>query len=358
MKLLVLSRFGRLGASSRVRIYQYLPYLEQAGVECIVSPLLSDDYLNRLYSGNPTHLLSRMVAYLRRVHTLIKSGQYDLLWIEYELFPWFPGFFELLLSKLSIPYVVDYDDAVFHRYDQNCSRLVRLCLGKKIAKIMKMAKTVIVGNSYLANYANQTGASKVVTLPTVVDMSEYGNSIAVDSTPFTVGWIGTPVTFPYLSAILPVLSGFCSTHNARIVAIGAGENNSISNEKRMLVKSWSESSEVSDISSFHVGVMPIPDTPWARGKCGYKLIQYMACGIPVIASPVGMNRELVTNYENGFLADNKSEWLAAVEYLRKNKKEREQMGRTGRKLVEKEYSLLFTAPKLLDTLLIAAGEKM
>src|SRR5690242_5944979 len=129
MRVLVLSRYGHLGASSRVRFYQYIPYLEAHGIEIQIAPLLDDDYVRNLYTGKHTPVSSIASAYVRRIGRLGHSRSFDLLWIEKELFPWLPALAESLLAGLNIPYIVDYDDAVFHRYDMHRSALIRTILG-------------------------------------------------------------------------------------------------------------------------------------------------------------------------------------------------------------------------------------
>lgn len=124
------------------------------------------------------------------------------------------------------------------------------------------------------------------------------------------------------------------------------------------IHDWSESSEVRAIQGFDVGIMPLPDEPWMRGKCGFKLIQYMGCGIPVIASPVGINRDIVRHGENGWLADDTGEWLTALERLVANTRLRREMGRLGRQIATENYSLDTMAPRLLDALTRAAGKTL
>lgn len=139
MKVLLLSRYGYLGASSRIRSYQYIPYLKENGIDVTISPLCGDDYVKAIYAGRKYGWKKTAKAYIRRVCSFLKAGHFDLLWIEKELFPWIPAFDELLLSIVRMPYVVDYDDSVFHRYDLNRKMVVRLFLGRKIDAIMRGA---------------------------------------------------------------------------------------------------------------------------------------------------------------------------------------------------------------------------
>lgn len=352
MRILILTRYERLGSSSRVRFYQYLPFLEKNGVEITIAPLLNDDYVRSLYTNkrqNPWPILS---AYLKRLLWILKSSKFDLLWLEKELLPWFPAWGEMLLSRLGIPYVVDYDDAVFHRYDQHRSGLVRSLLGKKIDRVMRHAALVVVGNDYLKERAVQAGAKRVVYLPSVVDGSQYIQPVNPRSQ-FTIGWIGSPVTAPFLDAVLAPLDTLTRQNHVEIIFIGSGGTDSLTQIPKTILP-WSEETEAADVHRFDVGIMPLPDGPFEKGKCGYKLIQYMAAGIPVVASPVGINCQIVEPGVNGFLASSESEWTQALEYLRDNPEKRKQMGIAGRKKVETEYDLAVTAPQLLHLLESAA----
>ena len=347
MKIFLLSRFGKLGASSRVRSYQYIPYLKQHGIDVTVSPLLGDTYLSDFYFGKANHIKARIYPYLLRILNLLKSHRFDLLWIEYELFPWLPYLGEVLLGYAKIPYIVDFDDATFHRYDSHSNKYIQIFLGNKIDVIMRHASLVIVGNDYLLEHAKYAGAKHVEYLPTVVDLEKYRVK-QIKNSLFTIGWIGTPITVKYLEFIRPVLSELVRDNHSHLITIGA-EFSGIGSGCVTNI-SWSEKTEVSEIQKFDVGIMPLPDNLWARGKCGYKLIQYMACGKPVVASPVGVNSTIVEHGVNGFLANSKKEWSNALTLLRDNPELRKKMGEAGRKKVENEYCLQVTQPLLLTLL--------
>jgi len=352
MKVLLLSRYGRQGASSRIRSYQYLPFLEAQGVHVTVSPLFDDSYLRGLYSGQRIDTYFILRAYRRRLGCLLENGKFDLLWIEYEILPWMPHWAEMMLAALGTPYLVDYDDAIFHRYDMHPRRLVRLFLGRKIDRVMQKASEVVVGNEYLAGRARQSGARHVSVLPSVVDLSRYRVEKGRRNGIFTVGWVGSPTTAPYLEPVAPAIREFANDRNVRLVLVGSGK--SPINGVPVEVREWSEDSEVGDIRSFDVGIMPLSSDPWTLGKCGYKLVQYMACALPVVASPVGVNKEMVRDGWNGFLAERREDWVLALNTLYQNANQREEMGKAGRALVEEKYCLKMAAPRLLALLRSAA----
>ena len=351
MHVLAFTRYQRLGSSSRVRFYQYFPYLESMGVQIVHVPFFDDEYVRNLYTGRSASLSNILKAYNERLITLTRTrrNRFDLLWVEKELLPWFPAKIESLFRSHGIPYIVDYDDAVFHRYDLHSNVLIRAMLGNKIDRVMQQATLVIVGNEYLAKRARKAGTNRVEILPSVVDVSQYALKQPDTSSAFKIGWIGSPITARYLSIVRDVMAELSKESNVRLVLVGAGSNVPL-HDLSIEVLPWNEEIELTVNQRFDVGIMPLIDGPFERGKCGYKLVQYMAGGIPVVASSVGVNQQIVEHNINGFLANTTEEWLAALRILRDNDQKRIELGKAGRKKAEAEYNLQVTAPKLLDLL--------
>jgi len=348
-KILFLPRYSRLGASSRLRTYQYLPYLEAEGIEVRVAPLFNDRYLKELYSGRGISWANVVRCYFRRLMLLFKVSAYDGVVIEKELFPFLPSWAEWCLSRSGRGYVVDYDDAVFHNYDLHPRLWVRWLLGNKICKVMRHSRQVRAGNDYLKEKALAAGAKDVLVLPTVVDGDKYSPAIERCSTVMVkVGWIGSPTTVKYVKDILPVLERVNQRHPFELVIIGGGTAVGFSGKETTVI--WSEEHEVAEIQRLDVGIMPLSDTPWERGKCGYKLIQYMACGLPVVGSPIGVNEQLIINHENGFLARGEEEWGKYLEQLILDRNLRFRMGEEGRRRVGERYTLQQLLPVYLKTL--------
>lgn len=349
MNILLLSRYTRLGASSRLRTMQYLPVLAREGLHVQVAPFFDDAYLQALYSGQGTR--GSTAGYmLKRVRQMRRHPSPDLIWLEKEALPWIPWLIEHAVLPRGVPIVSDFDDAVFHRYDQHRLGAVRALLGRKIGRIMAASNLVMAGNTYLADHARRASANRVETIPTVIDLEAYGVDPARKSndTP-RIGWIGTPQTWKELAhPVHTVLDPLLMQNRALFRAVGAGMQ--AQTDGTLEILPWTESTEVSLIQSMDVGVMPLPDTPWARGKCGYKLIQYMACGLPVVASPVGVNREIVEHGVNGFLAETNEEWQSAIETLLADEGLRHRMGAAGRKKVEEHYSLQVWGPRVAQML--------
>jgi len=348
MKILALTRYTRLGASSRLRTYQYLSSWENEGFQVTVSPLFNDTYIKGLQDGyrQPGAVLD---AYWNRLRTLFSARQYDLIWIEYECLPWLPALIERLFLSSKTPYIVDYDDAVFHYYDQHRLSIVRRILGNKHAQLIRRASLVIAGNEYLAAYARKHGAKTVSLIPTAVDLTRYPfdpnhSETRTVSRP-KVCWIGQRSTAHFLRPLASIFSRLTSENKGEFVAIGI---DAAPLNLPMTSIPWAEDTEVASIQSCDIGIMPLTDGPFERGKCGYKLIQYMACGLPVIASPVGVNKKIVEHGINGYLAESPEEWAHALERLLQDRELREEMGKAGRLKVEKEYCTQVTAKQLIE----------
>jgi glycosyltransferase involved in cell wall biosynthesis len=270
--------------------------------------------------------------------------RFDLVWAEAELLPWVPWGIEKLLARNATALAVDYDDAIFHRYDSHASALARRLLGTKIAACMRHANAVLAGNEYIASYAREAGSRRVHVVPTVVDISRYAPRVRRSSSRLTIGWIGTPRTQHYLDLAAEALEFAHRSLGARIVLIGA--NRSPLPDIPVELRPWHESTEAAELGEIDVGIMPLVDSPWELGKCGYKLIQYMACGKPVVASPVGVNRDIVEHGINGFLATSAEDWINAFRFLESDPARACAMGGAGRKKVERHYSLARSAPRV------------
>jgi glycosyltransferase involved in cell wall biosynthesis len=347
MKVLLLSKYSRLGASSRIRSHQYIPYLTSQNIDITISPLLNDNYLHRIYNNLSKPKLSVLLSYLKRIKLLLTQKKFDVLWIEYELFPWIPLLEELLLKFSNIPYIVDYDDAIFNNYEMHQNIFTRSLLKNKIKKVMKNAAVVITGNNYLKNYALNAGARQVNFIPTVIDLNHYKKQASLKNSVCTLGWIGTPATEKYLSLIKPALMEVSKKIPLKLLIVG-GKSFKVDNLEIEYID-WHEETEASNIYKMDIGLMPLVDDEWTRGKCGYKLIQYMACAKPVIASPVSANCDIVDHQLNGLLANSTQEWVDAILTLATQSDLREQFGLAGQKKIEASYCVQVTAEEMVKT---------
>jgi len=354
LRVLCLPKYGDLGASSRLRFSQYVPRLAAEGLAIDAAPLLSDALLAARYERGGYGAAALLGAYLRRCRRLLRRRRYQLLWIEKEALPWWPLAAEAALLR-GVPFVLDYDDAVFHAYDRHPRAAVRRLLGRRIDGLMRRSALVIAGNAYLAERARAAGAGRVEILPTVIDLDRYPRPeppTAEAGAPPRIVWIGSPSTARYLELLREPLAELARQRPFVLRVVGGGPVDlpGVAVEPAP----WTEAGEVDLLRGCAAGIMPLADSPWERGKCGYKLVQYMACGLPVVASPVGVNRELVRDGQNGYLAADGAAWLRALRELLDDPARRARLGAAGRALVEQDYCVQRTAPRLAGWLREAA----
>ena len=341
IKVLGLALYGSEAASHRVRLGQYVPGLRERGIDLQIHSLLDNAYVVRRFSGERAVIGDFLAGVWSRVRLLLDSDRFDAAIVHCELLPFFPAWLERQLLK--IPYIYDFDDAFFLRY--RIGRLSRLSpvLGRKFDSFVRGAAAVTAGNRYLAEYASKHGRN-VTVLPSVVDTSVFRPiTTGVTQDALTIGWIGSPSTAAYLDQLVEPLSQVATEGPTRLVVIG-GRAPSIPGVE-VVELPWSSSTEVDDINSFDVGIMPLRNDDWARGKCAFKLIQYMACGIPVIASRVGANVDVVSS-DCGVLVDDSDSWVSAIRLMRDDESARKAMSLACRRRAVESYSLDGAVPKL------------
>lgn len=356
MNLLALTKYGDRAACARQRFIQYNDYLRSYDITMQCSPLLDNDYLDAIFSKRAAARSTIIRTYAARLQQLLRGHRSDGIWIQKELFPYAPGLFESAILPNTVPVILDYDDAVFHQYDQHGNRIVRTLLGGKLKPLLRRAGLAICGNEYLQGYAARY-CRRTEIVPTVVDTGQFTPRTGpMEARPVTIGWIGSPSTWRYAEPLVPLLRTIAEAGNLAIRVVGAGPQTET--PPRFEFLNWSEAGEIPLIQGMDIGIMPLPDEPWARGKCGYKLIQYMACGLPVVASPVGVNSRIVDHGCNGFLATTPSEWARALSDLANDASLRRKMGASGRKKIEWDYSLAAHGPRLARMVheLLEAGQ--
>lgn len=354
MKVIYFSKSSACGPSSRYRIYQFLPYLQAAGVECTVKPLFAGRYLSLLKIQNSfLRALGKMayvgMRFLKRIWDLITLGRPDLVVIEGQLFPYCPTWPERSLKWLGHKLVFEYDDAIY---------LTRLHQ-RKIPSLMQLSSNVVVGNCVLAAYAKEF-APNVTVIPTVVDTDRFtprncgsDEDHRRNGEPVTVVWIGLAYNFPYLDVLVPALQRLQDECRARFRVVSSHPPRLPGVDVEFIP--WELQTEVASLQECQIGVMPLPDTDWARGKCGLKLLQYMAVGIAAVASPVGANREIITSGENGLLASSEQEWFEHLVRLCRDADLRTRLGEAGRRTVVERYALKVWGPRLAQTYQRIAG---
>lgn len=330
MKVLFLTQTCELGPSSRYRVYQLLPALQKLGVECEVSPAIDDPLYRRMYLDSPrgtTRLIALAAARRRRRRDLDRINDFDAVFVQKGVFPGLYSGFEKKLAARK-PLVFDFDDAIWLPRVGGSRVLRALHREKAVQDVLRCAKAVIAGNDFLAEYASRFN-NAVTVVPSSIRLEDYAP--APNSN--LVGWIGSRTTLAYLKPLKAAFEDLGIT--PRIIA--SGDPSSLGFETDF--HPWRLETERSELSQLGIGVAPLPDTPWERGKCGVKILQYMASGIPVVASPVGMNAKIVLHGVNGLLATHIDDWVSSIHSLMTDPKLRERLGAAGRETVAKRFGV-------------------
>lgn len=343
-----------------MRVSQYVPYLASQGIDVTVSPFFTPAFFKFVYK--PGHFVKKGLGVLRllarRLTVLRELGAYDLVWVYREAIPVGPPWLERAIARRGLPIVYDFDDAIFLPAVSDANRAILFLKDTdRPAKIIGISRHVVVGNDFLGDFARRHNPA-VTTLPSVVDTTYFvprTDGGRRDGAPLVVGWIGSPTTYSYLESLADVLRGVHARHPFTLKVGGAGRPVRLSGLDVKEVQ-WSLSQEVSLFNTCDIGVYPLTDDDWARGKCGYKAIQFMACGVPVVAAAVGVNREIIRDGENGFLASTPEEWRAKLERLVLDPALRQRFALEGRRTIEERYSLRVTAPRLASIMHAAVGE--
>lgn len=342
--------------SQRFRFEQYFNLLEQNGFNFIIKPFYSDKTWLILHQEG--HFISKSIRILSsffvRFFQLFQLKKYDIIFIHREGAPIGPAFFEWIIAKiLKKKIIYDFDDAVWlPNYSEANTKVHRLKNYTKVNSIMKWASKVSAGNNYLANYAKQYNTNVVVN-PTTIDTDNYHNpelffsqNAKYENEKIVIGWTGTHTTGKYLSFLVPVFEKLNKEFDFEFCVI-SNEDPAIKLSNLNFIK-WNKESEIEDLSRFDIGVMPLSDDLWANGKCGFKALQYMSLGIPTIASPVGMNTEIVDEGINGFLCTTEKEWYDSFYYLLSDVNNRERMRSSARDKIIQNYSVISNQQNFLN----------
>lgn len=331
-------------ASTRFRVMQYLPRLAQAGIEIDVSPFFPAGSGTVLYQPGrflrKAGLVCRGIA--RRLHELRTAGsRYQFLLIHREYFPLGQRIAWRELRALRVPILFDFDDAMF--LPQRTDRQVVWRLAERpdtAAEVIKLSRGVIAGNEYLAGFARQWNAN-VVVVPTVVDVNQFAlrNGSVPSTHPCVVGWIGTPSTAKYLPLVREVLGAVAHESPFTFRVVGASPTEAMFPGVSLEVVPWQLAQEVTLFQGCDIGIYPLTEDPWSFGKCAFKAIQFMAVGTPVIASDVGMNREVIQHGVTGFLVRTEAQWRDALLRLIRDPELRRTMGIRGRTWVVEHFNL-------------------
>lgn len=326
--------------SQRFRFEQFIPSFEQAGYACSANCFYDKKTFSQLYSkGSKLKLAGRMLTcFLRRCGHMMKLSQYDCILIQRGAAPFGPPVFEWIIRYIyRKPVIYDFDDAIWLQPEGKASVLAKLVKAYyKVRMICRWSKVTVVGNEYLAQYARQFSRN-VVTIPTVVDTDKHYVPAPYQSQQTTIGWTGSHTTLPYLESLETVLSKLKERYDFELMVIANKPPTFRQLPFRFIP--WSEETEVKMLNTIDIGIMPLPDDEWTKGKCGFKAIQYMALEKPTVASAVGVNMDIIDPGVNGFLSQTDQDWEEHLSALLDNAEKRKQQGAAARAKIVKAYSV-------------------
>ncbi len=351
MKILFLVPYPSEGASNRYRIEQYLPVLEKEGIEYSLRPFWHKAAFKILYKKgnflNKTFFFS--LGTIFRLRDILTFYRYDIIFIHREIYPIFGPLFETIIHIFNKPFIFDFDDSIYLSSRSKQNKFIEFFKKPgKIPKIIKMSSFVIAGNNFLADYASRFNRN-VAVIPTAIDTAKYYPEPKNPEKEIVVGWIGSVTTVDFIKPLTKLFDKL-SVRYRNIVFKVIGGDPVIDRRFSIVTKAWLQDEELADLRSFDIGLMPMPDNEWTQGKCGFKAILYMSMGIPCVCSPVGVNKEIIKDGVNGFLANTEEEWLNKLSLLIESRELRTKIGLEGRKTVEEKYSLKVNAPKLLEVI--------
>lgn len=331
------------GPSSRYRSYAYHAYLNGNGFAVTVYPLFPSSYLKRFYKSGRKPVLTVLYAYTRRLLQLLFLKKYDIIYIEYELFPYLPFRLEQWLLRKQTHIVTDYDDAIFHNYDKSRNAWIKKWCGNKIQQLAARADAVITGSPYLTRWMLPY-AKEVIEIPTSISMQWYSSTQAAklpdtEQNMFRIGWIGSATTSPFVLLVKDALIQFQALYNSQLVLIGFDKKLETQLEGLHYVNyPWQGDTEISLLKTCSVGIMPLSNEPFAMGKCGFKLIQYMACGLPTLSTPVEANVKINHGCDNLF-ANTTFEWYSCLSAMIQNGEFYKEVGIKNKAVATEYYSV-------------------
>ncbi len=349
--IVALHRPGR-SPSQRFRYEQFVPYLEANGWQCDYSHILNENGDKAFYTSGAYWKKARVVikGFLSRMSDIAKADQYDVIFIQRETFVTGSTFFEHRFAKTKAKVVFDFDDAIWLLdISEGNKNLSWLKDPSKTKKIIGLSDLIIAGNSYLADYASRHNEN-VKVLPTVIDTDFYRSAHRIAQGPVTIGWSGSQTTNKHFLLAEPWLRKLKEKYGTKIRFVAVTERKIEIEGLDVETIVWNKKCEVENLDLIDIGMMPLPDDDWARGKCGFKGIQYMSLSKPAVMSPVGVNPEIIEHGVNGYLAESTDEWFQCLSVLIESAELRSKIGAEGRKSIEQHYSVKSAQGKLLSML--------
>ena len=341
--------------SQRFRFEHFFAQLHQGGFHVKIQSFLDSQNWQIFFKpGRPLSKLGALLlGFARRWVALAEAPFYDFIFIHREAAPIGPPVIEWLLAKvLRRKIIYDFDDAIWLTDRQSESALLRLLKWRsKVAAICRWSYKISCGNAYLRDFARQFN-DRAYYIPTVVDTEAWHNPArherpAKKAGEVVIGWTGTHSTLKYLADLVPVLQKI-ETHFPQVRVLVIADRRPAFDLRSLWFVPWSKATEVKDLMAMDIGIMPLPDDEWAKGKCGFKALQYMALGIPTVVSPVGVNTAIVDHGHDGFLADTPGAWYQVLADLITDTALRQHTGERSRAKIENRYSVKSSSASFLS----------
>lgn len=324
--------------SQRFRFEQYIGILKENNISPTFNSFIDENTWKILYTkGNKFSKISGVIkGFLNRILLLFSLHKYDLIFLHREATPLGPPVFEWIISKIFRKKIIyDFDDAIWlsdkhtgiHKWVKNT---------EKVNKIISWSYKISCGNNYLCRHSSHFN-NNVVKNPTTID-TDYHNEVKEQSgNQLIIGWTGTHSTLKYLNPIIPLIQRLSKKHNFKFLVIC--DKKPDFQFEGLIYRRWQKDTEIKDLSEMNIGIMPLENDLWSQGKCGFKALQYMALGIPALASPVGVNSQIIDHGVNGFLCESEQDWEIYLEILIDRTLKRQEMGMEARQKIVREYSV-------------------
>ena len=350
IKVLFIAMHRKLRSpSQRFRFEQYFEILESQGIEYEFSYLISEKDDKVLYA--PGNYIGKLIIFIKswiqRSKDVKRADEFDYIFIQREAFMTGSINFEKKFANSKAKLIFDFDDSIWLRDKNEANRKLSFLKNPaKTAKIISLCDSIVAGNQYLADYAKQYNKN-VVIIPTTIDTEWYKPKTKTDNTRIIIGWSGSFTTIKHFESAIEALTKIKAKYRGRISFKVIGDSKYHHEPLEIIGQEWEANTELEDLEDIDIGIMPLPNLDWTRGKCGLKGLQYMGLAIPTIMSPVGVNTEIIEDGVNGFLAETPDEWVDKLSQLIDAPELRRKLGTAGRETVVNYYSVEANKEKYL-----------
>lgn len=352
-RILFFTTYPKLAAAPRVRVYYYLSLFKAAGIKYRVINIIPKWIYPLSLKGNPLlkgffYLYTYIARYFKIIYVILIAARYNVIFIRGV---YFPLRLEKILSLINPHIVFDLVDAVYLKRTMNNrllekAKLILYNQSRLLPRMLSIARAVNIITPYLQNYVKRY-CSNILVTPGPIILHKCKTYSLKKPREIVIGWMGSPSTACYLHDLTEVFRKHQQRYKLKIKIIGAGYAYCVPEGLEVTKEEWSLEMEIEQLYSFDIGIMPLRDSPWEKSKGGYKLLNYMSVGLPVVASPIGINKELIQDEINGFLAMTQYEWLEKLDLLINDFELRKKIGMRGWKTV-RQYTVEAQFPKVMD----------